>query len=205
MNVKAPSNAIGSAGMTLGVFAFFGVILLASVQWLTKERIAENNRQRHLAKLHEIVQPEFYDNDLIGSVQEQSLKVSGLSETAKVYTAIQQGKPLAKVYEVASVEGYSGTIALLVGINLADKSVRGVRVLSHKETPGLGDKIETAKDNWILQFDGQSLKNPNLNGWKVKKDGGTFDQFTGATITPRAVVNAVRETLKIAAEGDLVQ
>ena len=195
--LKLPSDSISSAGITLGVFAFFGVILLASVQWLTKDDIAENIRQRHLVKLHEIISPESYDNDLLGSMQQQQVSASGLSNTAKVYTVKLKGQKVAKVFEINSLEGYSGSIALLVGINLKDQSLRGVRVISHKETPGLGDKIETSKADWILQFNGKSLVSPSVKKWQVKKDGGVFDQFTGATITPRAVVNAVRETLKI--------
>ena len=104
---------------------------------------------------------------------------------------------IADVYEVTSLQGYSGPISLVIGVN-ADNTLRGVRVISHKETPGLGDKIETNKADWILQFAGKSLLNPTVSHWKVRKDGGDFDQFTGATITPRAVVNAVRETLEMA-------
>ena len=96
---------------------------------------------------------------------------------------------------MVSREGYSGPINLLVAVNV-DGTLSGVRVVSHKETPGLGDKIETNKDDWILGFVGKSLSNPSEALWKVRKDGGEFDQFTGATITPRAVVNAVREVLK---------
>jgi electron transport complex protein RnfG len=91
-------------------------------------------------------------------------------------------------------DGYSGTIRLLVGINL-DGSLSGVRTLAHRETPGLGDKIEAERNDWILGFDGKSLDNPSLASWQVKRDGGAFDQFTGATITPRAVVKAVRNSL----------
>ena len=91
--------------------------------------------------------------------------------------------------------GNSGTIKMLIGINY-DGTIAGVRVLSHAETPGLGDKIETAKSDWILSFDGKSIGNPAVDQWKVKKDGGIFDQFSGATITPRAVVGATRRTLE---------
>ena len=143
--LKLPSDSISSAGITLGVFAFFGVILLASVQWLTKDDIAENIRQRHLVKLHEIISPESYDNDLLGSMQQQQVSASGLSNTAKVYTVKLKGQKVAKVFEINSLEGYSGSIALLVGINLKDQSLRGVRVISHKETPGLGEKLKQAK------------------------------------------------------------
>jgi electron transport complex protein RnfG len=194
-------NPITKAGVTLGVFAFFGVILLASVQWLTKDDIAENIRQRHLVKLHEIISPDFYDNDLLGSMTKLSINAKGIASDVKVYSVSLKEKEVAKVYEVTSLEGYSGSISMLVGVNLDDLSLRGVRIISHKETPGLGDKIETDKDDWIFKFSGKSLNNPSVGQWKVQKDGGAFDQFTGATITPRAVVNAVRESLKLATEG----
>lgn len=201
MTSKLSSKSIGTAGMTLGVFAFFGVVLLASVQWLTKDNIVENIRQRHLQRLHDIIAPDAYDNDLLGTATEQTIDQLGLAETLKIYKADLGGAKVAKIFEVTSLEGYSGAISLLIGVNIGDNSLRGVRVTSHKETPGLGDKIETNKADWILQFAGKSLSNPSLGKWKVQKDGGAFDQFTGATITPRAVVNAVRETLKLSAEG----
>jgi Na+-translocating ferredoxin:NAD+ oxidoreductase subunit G len=91
-------------------------------------------------------------------------------------------------------DGYAGPIQLLVSV-LRDGTVGGVRVLFHHETPGLGDKIEERKSDWVLSFDGKSLSNPTLEGWAVKRDGGEFDQFTGATITPRAIVQAVKNTL----------
>jgi electron transport complex protein RnfG len=122
-----------------------------------------------------------------------------------VFTAKQGANSVARIYEVTSLQGYSGPISLLIGVDALDNSLRGVRVISHKETPGLGDKIETNKADWILQFSGKSLSDPEESQWKVRKDGGAFDQFTGATITPRAVVNAVRETLKLATSQPLEQ
>lgn len=199
--IKLPVNPISSAGLTLGVFALCGVVLLASIQWLTRDKIVENIRQRHLLQLHEIIAPDAYNNDLLGSAVSQTVDIEGLAETVKIYSARLGAEAVAKIFEVTSVEGYSGSIGLLVGVNTRDQSLRGVRVTSHKETPGLGDKVETTKADWIYQFTGQSLSNPAIEQWKVQKDGGAFDQFTGATITPRAVVNAVRETLKFAATG----
>jgi len=189
-----------TAGLSLGVFALLAVLLLASIQWLTKDRIAENERVRHLLSLHEIVSLEDYDNDLLATMVERDIAINGLSDKIKIYSARSDGIELVKVYGVTSLNGYSGGISLLVGVDMTSQQLRGVRVASHKETPGLGDKIETNKSDWILQFVGKSLGNPRLNQWKIKKDGGVFDQFTGATITPRAVVNAVRETLKFTAQ-----
>jgi electron transport complex protein RnfG len=111
-----------------------------------------------------------------------------------VYRARLHGEPVALVIAAVAPDGYSGTIRLLVGINV-DGSLSGVRVVAHRETPGLGDAIEEERSDWILGFTGKSLQNPPLQKWAVKKDGGAFDQLTGATITPRAVVKAVRQAL----------
>lgn len=202
--LKLSLNPITSSALTLGVFALLGVILLSSVQWLTKDSIAENQRKRHLLSLHDIVAPEVYDNDLLASVIEMEIDNKQLAEKIKIYSAQLEGTEVAKVYAVTSPDGYSGAISLLVGVN-ADQRLRGVRVTSHKETPGLGDKVETNKSDWVLQFSGKSLNNPQIDQWKVQKDGGLFDEFTGATITPRAVVNAVRETLKFATKKQNAQ
>ncbi|MGB1310784.1 MAG: electron transport complex subunit RsxG, partial [Leucothrix sp.] len=191
------SNSIRRAGITLGLFALCGVVLLSSVQWLTKDSIAQNTRQRHLQRLHAIIPPNAYDNDLLGSAQQQGINHPTLDSQVIIYTGQLNGLAVAKVFEVTSLEGYSGAIRLLVGVNIADNSLLGVRVTAHKETPGLGDKIETNKSDWMLQFAGKSLNNPSFEQWRVKKEGGAFDQFTGATITPRAVVNAVREVLRL--------
>jgi electron transport complex protein RnfG len=111
-----------------------------------------------------------------------------------VYRARKQNQPVATIFQVTAPDGYSGNIRLLVGVN-SDQSLAGVRVLAHKETPGLGDKIEIEKADWIKQFTGKSLINPSESQWAVKKDGGEFDQFSGATITPRAVVNQTKRVL----------
>jgi len=190
-------KAIWRAGSTLAFFALVGVVLLVAVQWLTKDQIAENERQMRLQRLHEIVAASDYDNDLLGSAKTLTLSSPGLAKDATAYFAFYKDTPVATIYEITSLQGYSGPIRLVVGLN-RDQSLRGVRVIAHKETPGLGDKIETSKADWILQFAGKSLTNPAEQDWKVRKDGGHFDQFTGATITPRAVVNAVREILLVA-------
>ena len=106
----------------------------------------------------------------------------------------KQNQPVAAIFTATTPDGYSGNIRLVVGIN-ADQTLAGVRVLTHKETPGLGDWIDAEKSDWILSFSGKSLQNPKDTGWAVKKEGGEFDQFTGATITPRAVVVAVKKVL----------
>lgn len=113
-----------------------------------------------------------------------------------LYTAILAGKVTGYALETVAPDGYSGAIRLIVGTDASGK-VSGVRVLAHRETPGLGDKIELKKSNWILSFNGHSLTGDNANSWAVKKDGGDFDAFTGATITPRAVVKAVANLLRL--------
>jgi electron transport complex protein RnfG len=181
---------------SLAVVALIGTTLLAAVNELTAERIAEQERRVVLEQLGQIVKPERYDNrlqeDLI-VVEDESHFPRGQSVT--VYRARKDGEPTALVMKLAAVNGYNGTIRLLVGIN-ADGSLCGVRVASHKETPGLGDAIEIEKSDWVLGFDGHSLQAPSAFSWAVKRDGGRFDQFTGATITPRAVVEAVRMALE---------
>src|SRR5690606_38890243 len=118
----------------------------------------------------------------------------GSKEYVTVYRAYRQGAPVAALFMIVAPDGYSGSIKMLLGV-WADGRVAGVRVLAHKETPGLGDKIELARADWILSFNGKSIGQPPLEGWAVKADGGVFDQFTGATITPRAVVGAVKRAL----------
>jgi Na+-translocating ferredoxin:NAD+ oxidoreductase subunit G len=118
----------------------------------------------------------------------------GTPGQVSVYRARQRGRPVAVVISPVAPVGYSGPIRLLVGI-LADGTLSGVRVVSHRETPGLGDKVELERDDWILGFDGRSLGDPPVSRWAVRRDGGVFDQFTGATVTPRAVVRAVRDAL----------
>ena len=118
----------------------------------------------------------------------------GTDQPVTVYRARKDGRPIAVVLTAIAPDGYSGRIKLLIGI-LFDGTVVGVRVVSHHETPGLGDAIEVERSDWIIRFSGRSLRNPPAEHWKVKRDGGVFDQFTGATITPRAVVNAVHRAL----------
>ena len=118
-----------------------------------------------------------------------------------MYLATKNNTPITAIFEVTTLNGYSGAITLLVGVNAKQKNVSGLRVVNHKETPGLGDKMETRKSNWVMDFNGKSLANPELNDWQVKKDGGYFDQFTGATITPRAIVNVVKSTLLYAQDN----
>ncbi|MEZ5534123.1 MAG: electron transport complex subunit RsxG [Thiolinea sp.] len=185
---------VARPALYLFLFALAGTLILAIIHSATAGKIRENERLALLKQVNTLVAPERYNNDPLQDQVTLAADTTHSAEPVTVYRARNNGQPVAAIYVTTSPNGYSGKIRMVVGIN-ADQSLAGVRVVSHNETPGLGDRIDAQKDDWILQFAGKSLQNPSLNGWAVKKDGGEFDQFTGATITPRAVVNAVRETL----------
>jgi electron transport complex protein RnfG len=180
---------------SLGLVAIAGTSLLAGVHHLTAERIAEQERRAVLEQLQEIIPAGRYDNalqdDWIPFTDEAHFP---RGQEVIAYRARRGGQPVAVIFRFAAVNGYNGPIHLLAGIE-ADGSLAGVRVTSHRETPGLGDGIEVERSDWIRSFEGRSLRSPGPEGWSVRRDGGEFDQFTGATITPRAVVEAVRLAL----------
>lgn len=180
---------------SLGLVAIAGTSLLAGVHHLTAERIAEQERRAVLEQLQEIIPAGRYDNalqdDWISFTDEAHFP---RGQEVIAYRARRDGQPVAVIFRFAAVDGYNGPIHLLAGIE-ADGSLAGVRVTSHRETPGLGDGIEVERSDWIRSFEGRSLRSPGPEGWSVRRDGGEFDQFTGATITPRAVVEAVRLAL----------
>ena len=177
------------------LFALVGTAMVAYTYDNTREKIAANERAMLLRKLHRLIPPGSHDNALLqDTLQVQNRTLLGTSEPVTVYRARLNGEPVALVIAAVAPDGYSGAIRLLVGINV-DGSLSGVRVVSHRETPGLGDAIEEERSDWILGFTGKSLQDPPLQQWAVKRDGGAFDQLTGATITPRAVVKAVRQAL----------
>ena len=177
------------------LFTLTGTGMVASVYDNTRERIAANERATLLRKLNQLVPAASYDNalldDRITVIHPATL---GTDDPVTVYRARKHGQPVAVVITPVAPDGYSGRIRLLVGIQ-ADGRLGGVRVVAHRETPGLGDAIDEQRSDWIYGFDGKSLDNPPLAKWAVRKDGGHFDQLTGATITPRAIVRAVRQTL----------
>jgi electron transport complex protein RnfG len=182
------------SGLVLSVFAVIGTTLVGISYQSTAERIAQNERDALLRRMAEILPADRYDNDLLLDTSELLAPAHLGSRPTTVYRARKEGRPVAAVLSPVTASGYAGDIALIVGI-YADGTVAGVRVIRHKETPGLGDKIEVERSPWIRGLSGTSIGNPPLARWKVKRDGGDFDQFTGATITPRAVVAAVRRTL----------
>lgn len=179
----------------LGLFAVIGTSLVAFTYESTRERIAQNERDTLLHSLHALILPERYDNDpAIDRTEIRDPALLGSNAPQQVYRARKGGQPVALALTAVAPDGYSGDIHLLIAIN-HDGSLAGVRVTNHRETPGLGDKVDTTRSDWVHGFAGRSLDNPAPEKWKVKKDGGVFDQFTGATVTPRAVVKAVHNAL----------
>jgi electron transport complex protein RnfG len=188
-------QTIIKTGTTLAVIAAICTTLVAATYQLTKERIVANEK----AMLEQALQPAlagvFYD----GGVSESRLvmlpphDLPG-SDAALIYRVYAQDKPVAALFAVTARDGFSGVIRILVGVEF-DGTITGVRILQHRETPGLGDKIESTRSDWIFQFDGRSMGNPEVTGWAIRNDGGEFDQLTGASVTPRAVIRAIRDTL----------
>lgn len=192
---------VAKSGWLLAVFALAGVILLNVVKTQTKDKIAENERAALMARLLDVVDKNSHDNDLLNDVIKLPAESLHSSQPVTIYRARKQGLPTAAIVVMTTSKGYAGTIQMVVGVRM-DKTLSGVRIVKHKETPGLGDKMEIRKGNWVLDFDNTSLQQPDSSKWAVKKDGGYFDQFTGATITPRAIVGAVRNVLVWANEGN---
>ena len=189
------SRQILLSGLFLCLFAVVGTSFVAVTEYNTRQAIAQNERRVLLRNLHALLPAEKLDNDIVSDTRLiPAASLLGTDNESLVYRARLQGNPVAAIFNSVAPNGYSGKIHLLVGVYL-DGSVAGVRVLKHAETPGLGDGLEIQKSRWILDFDSKSLNNPDTGKWLVKRDGGVFDQFTGATITPRAVVQAVKNTL----------
>lgn len=178
---------IGYQAGLLGGFAMVAAALLTMGNLATREAIAERRAEDLRASLEQVIPPDRHDDDLLAAV----IELPGPAQTPRrVYRALRGLEVQAVAFRVAEA-GYAGPIELMLGLDAAGR-ILGVRVLAHSETPGLGDKIEVARDDWILGFNGLTLGDPPEARWAVKKDGGDFDQFSGATITPRAVVKAIR-------------
>ena len=188
-------SRVAKGGVTLAVIAAICTTLVAATYRLTTERIAANER----AWLEESLTPALGDIDYEGSISESRLVLEPPHElpgddAAIIYRAYSGGAPVAALFAVTARGGYAGPIRILVGVDVA-RTVTGVRILEHRETPGLGDGIEASRSDWVHQFDGRSLGDPAAAAWQLRVDGGQFDQLTGASVTPRAVVKAIRETL----------
>ncbi|MGI9273345.1 MAG: electron transport complex subunit RsxG [Endozoicomonas sp.] len=194
-------KSITRNSLSLGLFAVLTVGLIASTYVFTKERIADQVRAFEARALMEILPRETHDNTLLDTrVTLAPERLLSNTEEKDAFVAFKEGQPVAVILPVVAPDGYSGRIELLVGINV-NGSLAGVRAVTHKETPGLGDKISLKVTDWILGFTGKSLQTPKPEGWAVRKDGGQFDQFAGATITPRAVVAAVYRSLQYFADN----
>jgi electron transport complex protein RnfG len=177
-------------GLVLGAFCLGFGTLLAVTNRITSADIAVRVMEDRQNSLGQVIPASIHDNN---PVADTIALTDDEGQPITVYRALAKGQVTGVAYEIHGT-GYAGPIKLMLGV-AADGKVLGVRALAHKETPGLGDKIEVKKGNWIQRFTGLALGNPPADQWKVKKDGGTFDQFTGATITPRGVVGAVRNGL----------
>ncbi len=182
-------------GIVLAAFAIVATSLVVLTENNTHDQIIKNERQTLLNAINAVIETDRYNNEILtDTLTLAPTKQLGTKAESTVYRARFNEQPEAAILTAVAPDGYNGKIKLLIGVAYSG-TLTGVRVISHKETPGLGDKIDTKKADWILNFKGLSLSRPDINQWKVKKDGGDFDQFTGATITPRAVVTAVKNAL----------
>jgi len=180
--------------LILAVFAIVCTAIVGLVNELTKDRIKEQAQLQLLNTLHGIIEPKRYDNNITQDCVSVNSPLLGSSTMHTAYIARQSGKAIAIAITSTAPDGYNGNIELIIAINM-DSSISGLRVLKHQETPGLGDKIELRKSNWVISFNNKKLLSEEDNRWAVIKDNGMFDQFTGATITPRAIVKAVKQAL----------
>ena len=178
----------------LTIFAILGGGMVAFSYQATITQIKANEREALLRTLTALVPTNQYDNDLFADIKKMPSKL-GIDNNLTIHIARKAGKPIAAILIPTAPDGYNGRINMLVAVDYAGVII-GVRVTSHQETPGLGDKVELLRSKWILGFNGHSLLDPTEQGWKVKRDDGIFDQFTGATVTPRAVVKTVHKTLR---------
>ncbi|MCU7960645.1 MAG: electron transport complex subunit RsxG [gamma proteobacterium symbiont of Bathyaustriella thionipta] len=182
------------AALVLALFGLAGSALVAVVHHVTEDKIAANERAILLQQLDAIIPADALDNNFLADTLTISEPDFLGAEETTVYLGFKNKQPVAMFFSPVNAPGYAGPIKLLIAVYY-DGTLGGVRVLSHRETPGLGDKIDLSRTQWIHSFDRRSLANLPLQKWKVKKHGGVFDQFSGATITPAAVVDVTKKTL----------
>ncbi len=191
---KNQKNILISALLLMG-FAVAGALMVGVTHILTKADIHRNEQLTLLRKLNNIIPASQYDNDLLtDTVSIAADQLLGINKREIIYRARKQKRDVAVVLPIIAPDGYNGPIEMLVGIYKTGK-IAGVRIIEQRETPGLGDQAQIKHSKWILGFNQKSLHQPDAKHWKVKRDGGVFDQFTGATITPRAIVKAVHHAL----------
>lgn len=185
----------GKQLLALAVFIVFCLTVLGIAAQLTAQRIARNERAWFEAQINALVPAQLHDNDLLADkTTVRAPEALGTRNPVAVYRARLKGMPAAAIINSFAPDGYGGPIELLVAVDYAG-TVLGVRVLAHHETPGMGNAFEQAGSTWLAAFRGHSLHNPDARGWNVRKDGGDFEQFTSATISPRAIIQAVQRTL----------
>jgi Na+-translocating ferredoxin:NAD+ oxidoreductase subunit G len=188
-------NALRTS-LILFVFALVGTAMMAYTFRQTHPVIEESARAEKLALISQVLPRTLYDNDLMANYRQLPQDdLLGTRRPSGMWLATRNGTPVGVVLEAVAPEGYSGDIELIIGLT-AEGVITGVRVTHHKETPGLGDYIELAKSDWILQLNGKRMEENDKPRWRVKKDGGDYDSRAGATITPRAIVKAVRQALE---------
>ena len=189
------TTTIFRSGATLAVIAAVCTALVALTYSFTADRIVANEQAWLERSLQPALSGLFYDSGVTESkiIIPPPHELPG-SEAAIIYRVYAEGAPVAALFVVSARDGYAGPIRILVGIDTMGV-VTGVHVLEHRETPGLGDRVESAKSDWAKQFDGRSLLDPEPTGWAIKGDGGQFDQLTGASVTPRAIIKAITQTL----------
>ena len=190
-------SSMAKNGAILTAFALVTTGLVASINALTADKIAEQEQLHLTSQLQEVLDPSTYDNELSKDCVIISDERLGPNGDQIIYRARKNNKPVALVVRHVTPNGYSGDINLLTAV-LRDGSIAGVRTTKHEETPGLGDKVEVKKSLWITTFKNLTVQSEDDARWAVKKDGGQFDQFTGATITPRAVVGSVKKAVLFA-------
>ncbi|CAK2755804.1 SoxR (2Fe-2S) reducing system protein RsxG [Vibrio crassostreae] len=188
-------NAIKKNGLVLAIFACASTGLVAVTHYLTKDQIKQQEQAQLLSVLNQVIPHDLHDNELFSACTLVQAEELGTEQAMPAYIAKINGEPSAIAIEAIAPDGYNGAIKVIVGMKI-DGTILGTRVLSHQETPGLGDKIDLRVSDWILSFAGKQVTDSNLDRWKVRKDGGDFDQFTGATITPRAVVKSVKQAVQ---------
>ena len=191
------TGIVSRSAWLLGLAGIIVIGLVSLAYFYTRDAIEESERQAMLQALNSIIPAGSYDNDLVNDTKVlPANKQLGLKKPALIYRARRQGEIVAVAFPLTAPDGYNGPINLLLAVDRTGR-IMGVRVVSHLETPGLGDRIERRRSNWVEQFRGKSMEDPPSERWKVKKDGGIFDQFSGATITPRIIVKAIHRALTV--------
>lgn len=194
--MKRIARASLQSAANLVFFAVIATAVLASTFFLTRDEIVKSEQAEKLKLITQIVPPTLFDNDIIqDTISIPADPLLGTEDSTTAYRARLKGEPSSVVLEAIAPDGYSGKIWLILAVK-PNGELAGVRVVAHKETPGLGDYIELPKSPWIKGFDGKSRAVYKDADWKVKKDGGQFEYMAGATITPRAVVKAVHKALR---------